>query len=436
MVKVVIAIFEYMHGMGFHRMLLMPTAFFTLLFTIGIITPQVMFGALLWIIVALPIIGLLGMLIWMVNSWLRYVRSDFLYKHEDEVVILEVKIPRNIMKSPKAMEIIFQEIIIDLAPTSTFIERWWKGGVLPQYSFELVSIEGKLHFYIFCEQGLHEFVRQAIYAQYPDVEIYEVPDYTSGIEYDPNKVEIMGREYVLKKSDALPIKTYKAYELDRDPSKMEQKADPLSSVFEALADIGPGEQVWLQIVITPAHEDHVRDEAHKMIKEIQMSIKDIRMDDGTIYKGMGKATPEQETQIKALSDTLDKPLYEVGIRWLYLAKKEAWRGNKFGSSLKFMWRAFNSETLNSIVQRSVYDHGNFDYPWQDWGGIRSHMFSRRILDAYRRRSFFEYPHKRRHAIMTPEELATIYHFPSEETKTPGLMRIESKKSIAPPNLPV
>ncbi len=436
MIKLTTAIFEYMHGMGFHRMLIMPLVFFILLISIGVISPKIMLGTLLWILVSLPIVGPPGLLIWLINAWLRYVRSEFIHHTEQDVVILEVKIPRSIMKSPKAMEIVFQQIVIQLAPTSTFIERWWKGGVPPQYSFEIVSVEGELHFYIFCEQGLHEFVRQAIYAQYPDVEIYEVTDYASGIEYDTSKIEVMGREYLLKKAEVLPIKTYKAYELDKDPSKMEQKVDPLSSIFETLSDIGPGEQVWLQIVITSADEDHIRHEAREMIDDIRMSIKDTKLEDGTTIKGTGKASHEQDEIMKALTDTIDKPLYEVGIRWIYLARKEAWDDNKFGSSLKFMFRAFNSETLNSIVQRSVYDHGAFDYPWQDWNGIRSRMFSRRILDAYKRRSFFEHPHKRRPAVMTPEELATIYHFPSEETKTPGLMRVQSKKSEAPTNLPI
>jgi len=64
---------------------------------------------------------------------------------------------------------------------------------------------------------------------------------------------------------------------------------------------------------------------------------------------------------------------------------------------------------------------------------------RTLLDAYKRRSFFNVPYKHLNGkpyILTVEELATIFHFPGATTTTPTLTRVPSKKAEAPANLPV
>jgi len=45
-------------------------------------------------------------------------------------------------------------------------------------------------------------------------------------------------------------------------------------------------------------------------------------------------------------------------------------------------------------------------------------------------------HKSGPFIMNTEELATIYHFPGEVSKTPSLSRISAKKAEPPTNLPI
>jgi hypothetical protein len=67
-------------------------------------------------------------------------------------------------------------------------------------------------------------------------------------------------------------------------------------------------------------------------------------------------------------------------------------------------------------------------------------YRKNIFHAYKLRSFFEWPYKfykDKPFVLTTEELATIFHFPSSMvTQTPTLERIGSKKSEAPANLPV
>ena len=73
--------------------------------------------------------------------------------------------------------------------------------------------------------------------------------------------------------------------------------------------------------------------------------------------------------------------------------------------------------------------------------IRVSGKKRDLLHAYKLRSFFELPYKNfgglKPFILTTEELATIFHFPSGiVSQTPTLTRVPSKKSEAPSNLPI
>ncbi|MCK5590431.1 MAG: hypothetical protein KAI72_00610, partial [Candidatus Pacebacteria bacterium] len=61
---------------------------------------------------------------------------------------------------------------------------------------------------------------------------------------------------------------------------------------------------------------------------------------------------------------------------------------------------------------------------------------RTIFNAYKRRSYFYPPHKRKPLVFNIEELATIYHFPGMVAETPTFGRIDSRKGEAPINLPV
>ena len=76
----------------------------------------------------LPVILVMGA--WRV--WLWYVQSLFLSGRNP--VLLEMRVPREITKSPRAMEIAFALFSISSGET-TFIHRAWKGQVRPFFSF-------------------------------------------------------------------------------------------------------------------------------------------------------------------------------------------------------------------------------------------------------------------------------------------------------------
>ena len=64
-----------------------------------------------------------------------------------------------------------------------------------------------------------------------------------------------GCEFNLEKPEAYPIKTYVDFGLDKDP-KEEFKVDPISPIVEFFGSLEKGEQVWMQIVVTPSKKEY------------------------------------------------------------------------------------------------------------------------------------------------------------------------------------
>jgi hypothetical protein len=368
-------------------------------------------------------------------------------------VLLEVKIPRDIMKSPRAMELVFQNFRVSSGEV-TFIHRAWHGNERPHFSFEIASFGGDIHFYVWCDKKYKQFTESSIYAQYPDVEIIQVEDFMSKFRFDPKVHTCFTTDYIYykngsKRSDEYPLKSYIDFELDKDP-KEEFKVDPIAHVFETLSAVKPHEQVWVQILIRKEGSSHgplimhpsnwkerVLNEINNIKKEASINPayyekrKEMK-DDPNLYLNAPRTTWKQQEAIKAMERHLGKVAFEVGMRCMYISSGKV--DGTMINQVRYLWKPFiNSDYLNWL--RPKGHHGDFDYPWQDYNDIRSNRVTRRRLDAFRRRSFFYLPWEQEGMVMTAEGLATLYHYPSRTVQSPGLQRIPAKKSSPPINLP-
>jgi len=142
--------------------------------------------------------------------YLWWVQWDIWFK-EQKWILLEIKPPRELLKPFKAMEDVLSRIwgVFDSA---NWREKWlWGELFLPYwFSLEVASIEGEIHFFIRLLEVHRHTVESAIWAQYPEVEISQVPDYTVNIPQDiPNKDwDMYAESYQMGKEDYFPIKTY------------------------------------------------------------------------------------------------------------------------------------------------------------------------------------------------------------------------------------
>ena len=106
--------------------------------------------------------------------WMYYIRLRYVSKIN--WVLLEIKLPRELPKSPQVMEIILSAM--HQTASIVAINKYWEGKLRTWYSLEIVSKEGSIHFYFYVQKSYRSVVEAQIYAHYPQVEIHEAADYT------------------------------------------------------------------------------------------------------------------------------------------------------------------------------------------------------------------------------------------------------------------
>jgi hypothetical protein len=391
----------------------------------------------------LPVWMPLLLLVVFFEIWVKYIQTKFINKEGS--VLLEIKLPREITKSPAAMEVVLTSLFQE--GKNNFLDAYVTGKVRPWFSLELVSVDGQVKFFIWTRPKIRRIIETQIYAQYPGVEIHEAEDYTKNFQY-PEKVEkslpppLWGAHFKLSKDDVYPIKTYVDYGLEKDP-KEEFKIDPMTAVLEFLGSMKRGEQVWIQILIQAHRKEGITDSriykkpdwtsgGKEVVKELLEKLKSETEDGGSRYR---QPTEGEKDIISALERSMTKFPFEVCMRALYIAEPASF--NPIGiSGLIGSVRQYGSPHLNSF---KLSKPTSYDYPWQDFRGKKSIQMQQKILDAYRHRSFFHTPYKHYGCdpyILNTEELATIFHFPGSVASTPTIQKTMSKKGEAPPNLPI
>ncbi len=372
------------------------------------------------------------------NIWLRYARAKWI--SNIEWVILEIKLPKELFKTPLAMEVVLNALY--QTPAGQWFDRLFKGKVKNWFSLELVSIEGEVHFFIRTNKVFKDTIEAQIYAQYPTAEVYEVPDYTRYVDFKGKEGEwsLWGTELTLTKEDAYPIKTYVDFGLDKEGTKEEYKTDPITSTLEFLGSINKDEQLWIQILVQPTGKRFKKpgkwfakrdwkEEGKDLIEDI---IKKARKRSGGGENAPVILTKIEENMITAIQRNVSKLGFDCGIRGVYLSRNEAFNiSNIF--SLLGSFRQYTSNELNGFKPTNTT---GFDFPWQDFKDIRVTNLKKSMFDAYKKRSYFYLPHRRKPFVLNTEELATIYHFPGGVAETPTFGRITSRKSEPPVNLPI
>lgn len=372
------------------------------------------------------------------HNWMHYVHAK--WQANLKWVLLEIKLPKEIHKSPVAMEIALNALY--QTAEGSLIDKYWKGRVRDYFSLEMVSIEGDIKFFIRTIEVYKNVIEAQLYGQYPDIEIYEVPDYTRYVNYRGQEGgwDMVGIEFKLSKEDPYPIKTYVDYGLDKEGIKEEFKIDPLTSVIEYLGSIGKGEQVWVQILVRAAKKRYHKkdgsmgdwkDEGKVIIDKLTK--KSEKNDAGEeIIKTM-MITKGQQEIVAAIERSIGKFGFDCGIRAAYLVKKDQFNPSNT-KALSGLLRPFTTSNLNGF---ELYEQTfGYDYPWQDFKGKRLTYNRKKQFNAYKQRSWFYPPRKLKPFVLTIEELATIYHFPGGVAQTPTFGRIPSRKGEAPVDLPI
>ncbi len=363
-------------------------------------------------------------------------------------VLLDLKIPQDPGKSPKATEQIFAALHGLLPPPIRWRDKFFKGKMVDWISLEIVGISGETHFYIRTPEQYKTLVQSQIYAQYPDSEITEVADdyvnlLSPSLPDDNN--DLWGSEMVLSKEDYYPIRTYPEFEEKSSGPDYVKRIDPLASLAEVLSSLDAGEFIGVQLLIRPTGDGWVKKGQSEMDKlqgkkpkagESMMSNLVFEIDKlipGHVEVAKEDKKPEQtqltsgkQEAIKAAERKMSKLGYECGIRFMYAGPKETFHRTHI-SGIVGVFKQFAMQTTNSFKLNTA------TITFAKWPFKKQKEYNKKLffLSNYKNRSLPMKPF-----ILNIEELATVYHLPDVGVKSPLLPRVEAKKGGPPSGLPI
>jgi hypothetical protein len=283
------------------------------------------------------------------------------------------------------------------------------------FAFEIVGVQGQIHFYAAVPIALVEVVKQAINSAYPAARLEEAVDHN--IFSPVGRISgTIGGELVLKENFAYPIATYQ-----------DLKRDGMQALMNALSTLGKEDGAGIQILMRPANPSW-RKSANDLADRKRKGEKGLAI--GGIAKDMVVAfnkppegkdgeskKPELSNLEQATLDAIDEktrhPGFEVVIRVIA------------SSNISQRAEAILSNVVHSFALYDAPGKNGFKYtPAKDIDGLVTAFIMR----------FFPPQHNKN--ILNAVELATLFHFPDERAiPTSQLARQDSKQVDGPRNIP-
>jgi hypothetical protein len=396
-----------------------------------------------------------GLLHWMFRElWMDYViaTSKDSWLSKLKWTVLEIIPPKNIEKSPKVMESFFQGLAGVIAGINP-LNRYTKGAFIDRFSLEIVGEEGMMHFYVRTQTKYRNLIEANIYAQFPEAEVVEVPDYVKRFpRVVPNRDwDIWGTDVEFtSKHDIMPIKTYDKFEEDITGTMI----DPLAALAEVFSKLPYGQHVWIQFVIDPQPENWFKahlgviDELSKKAKQKDLGFFDHVVDVITnvpksVFSTMEfmsaaapkadqplefKLTPGEKEKLKVVEENFGRNIFRVKMRVVYIGRREGFDKSLGVSGVFGAIKQFNDMNLNGFKPNDP------SKTYADYGIMqkeRMEFRQRRIYNRYKNRNM-----DGKNIFMSGKELATVFHFPNMEVKAPSLTQTQSRRGLAPFNLPI
>ncbi len=301
-------------------------------------------------------------------------------------------------------------------------DSWWRTLLYgkPVFALELTipHVGDELSFYVAVPRRLATAVEKIIQGNFPDVYVEQSRDYNI---FNPAGAAA-GARMILKESPYLPFRTYQ--KLEGDPLKN------LTNVFTKLAKEGEG--AALQIVARPAAKKwrkYMKEYAREMygVKKRKKDPFLALIDALGSFAGM--APGKEESQLKPEELKKLTPLQEEIVRGLENKQSKA----LFETNIRLVTSASTREKAGAILQSLEVAFGQFTDPNANrfkTEKVEGHALERLIFN-FSFRSFDE----RHKAVLSTEELTSLFHFPNVPLETPKLRLAKAREAAPPVNLP-
>jgi hypothetical protein len=330
-----------------------------------------------------------------------------------EYSVIRINVPRMNEKSPLSAEQMFATLHGIFSESAKY-----------QYhvSFEIISKEKYIHFFVYVPVHLKDFVQGQIYAQYPNVEIHEVEDYMQKVDMSASNYAIT--DLALTKPDVYPIKQFTDFEVD-----------PISGITAVMSQIGVGEEIWFQMIIRPLG-DRWQEKGHERVNAVRAGGRNANV--GFQYgfkreaKNFFKALFTQIVRPGALSEDNKEIKLPASV-------EEALKGieqkiTKLGFETKIRVAAFSPDSMSARLKCQNVCAAFKQFNTTNLNGFR--VGNVKLNDQAQLKDFMARSFEDEGNIFNIAELASIYHFPSSTVATPHIVWSGSKKGEPPANLPL
>jgi hypothetical protein len=354
-------------------------------------TPNSPFYVVFWTFVYTTLLfgTFFGVLYWLITLKRKKEEDKLAYN----LTFLHIKLPKDNEIEIESAEHMFSNL-------SGFRKTMWNAFFKGQYriSFEIVSKETGLGFYVIVPDEISTLVEKQIHAAYPLAEIDIV---------NPQEVWDRGEytqvtELKLKGPNYYPIKDYE-----------ELKNDSLNSITSAMSKLDKNEVLAVQYIIQPAG-DAWRLGGRRYISQIKTKSSDPE----------AKYNIESEF-LEGIEKKIKYPGFYTKIRIISIAKDRISAQNQT-QNLISAFEQFTDPNYNKFIKRHF------------WAPIRivndfiyRRMHVRDITLPILGIKLFSNT-----SILSLKELATIFHFPNKNVETPNIVWLTSRKAPAPNNIPL
>ncbi len=177
-------------------------------------------------------------------------------------ILLEIIVSKNSeeeQRGPLAAEQVFSSLH-SIYQKRNSVSRWF-GDVQPRISIEIANFGDLIRFYVWIRSDLKELFESQLYAQYPDIEIYERKDYGETLT---QKKSLISAKLSLQEPYVYPIKKYRQFE----DAIAKKTYDSLSGIVSSLSKLHQAEdKAVVQIIFSP-----LADNWHKAgLRHIQLA---------------------------------------------------------------------------------------------------------------------------------------------------------------------
>lgn len=288
------------------------------------------------------------------------------------------------------------------------------------FAFEIVANKGFVHFYAAVPMPMLDVVHQAVLSAYPSARLEEVSEHNI---FSPvgRMSGTMGGELTLKKDAAYPIATY-----------VDLKRDALQGILNALSTLEKEDGAGIQILLRPADPGWVKKAAALASKKRKG--KESKGAGGAFldYARQVAAAPVKPPEAKDPAKPEEKKELSSTDQAIVEAIEDKTRSPGFEVLIRVVASSNISQRAQSIQNNIVASFALFDAPGKNGFKFTPAKDIESFTTAYIMRFF---PQEHNDNILNAVELATIFHFPDQNSiPTSQLERQASKQTDGPRNV--